>query len=265
MTGTSRSPLKDRPLRHPGQSLEEERRALFEDKLEPWLLMAALFVCWAVFEWYRYFANPKPQPVLFTLAALLVGAFAVWRFHRIRPRFRALRQGADGEKAVGQFLERLRSDGYEVFHDIVGPTFNVDHVLIGPAGVFTVETKTWSKPGPDARVRFDGDELVVGGIKPDRSPIVQAQAQASWMQALLLESTGRKVRVAPILLFPGWYVEQSESSLSKIWVLEPKALPAFLAKESVRLQHSDVTLMRFHLSRFIRGGERERAVAGPLA
>ncbi len=33
----------------------------------------------------------------------------------------------------------------------IGGNFNLDHVLIGPAGVFTVETKTHSKPGGDAR------------------------------------------------------------------------------------------------------------------
>jgi hypothetical protein len=35
MSEGERSPLKDKPLRYPGQSLEEERRSLFEDKLEP--------------------------------------------------------------------------------------------------------------------------------------------------------------------------------------------------------------------------------------
>ena len=46
-----------KPLRLPGQSLEEERRALFEDKLETWLLVASFAIVWTAFEWYRYFAN----------------------------------------------------------------------------------------------------------------------------------------------------------------------------------------------------------------
>jgi hypothetical protein len=35
-----RSPLKDKPLRLPGQSLLEERTKLWDDKLEPWLVLA---------------------------------------------------------------------------------------------------------------------------------------------------------------------------------------------------------------------------------
>lgn len=41
-------------------------------------------------------------------------------------------------------------------------------------------------------------------------------------------------------------------SFKEVWVLEPKALRAFLSKEPVRLSSEDVKLASFHLSRFIR-------------
>ena len=38
-------------------------------------------------------------------------------------------------------------DGFAVFHDVPGDkAFNVDHVVIGPQGVFAVETKGRGKP-----------------------------------------------------------------------------------------------------------------------
>ena len=40
----TRSPLKERPLRQPGQSLLEEREKIREDKVLPWILMAVFFV-----------------------------------------------------------------------------------------------------------------------------------------------------------------------------------------------------------------------------
>ncbi|MBE0548059.1 MAG: NERD domain-containing protein [Rubrivivax sp.] len=117
---------------------------------------------------------------------------------------RALRQGAEGERAVGQFLDRLRGDGYQVFHDVLGEGFNVDHVVIGSAGVFTVETKTWSKPvRGDARISYDGERLIAGSREPDRDPLLQAKAQARWLAALLAESTGRRLTVQPVVVFPG--------------------------------------------------------------
>jgi Nuclease-related domain len=260
MSETTKSPIKDKPLRLPGQSLEEERRRLFEDKVEPPLLLALFFVLMAGLEWGRYFWKQPPYPILFTVIAALMVAFAAWRIWKTRPYVRDLRQGIEGERAVGQFLERLREDGYQVFHDVIGTGFNIDHVLIGPGGVFTVETKTWSKPARgDARIRFNGEQLLVAGREPDRDPLVQARAQAGWLKGLLMESTGQKFDVFPVVVFPGWFIEHSQGSLRNIWVLEPKALPAFLENAPQLLEPEEVKLASFHLSRFIRSSEQQRS------
>jgi hypothetical protein len=170
-----------------------------------------------------------------------------------------LRQAINGEKAVGQFLEGVRADGYRVFHDLVGDGFNGDHALIGPRGVFTVETKTWSKPTRgEARINFDGEKITRGKFDPDRDPVIQAQAQAGWLRNLLAESTGRKYAVRPVILFPGWFVEQVPATSRRIWVLNPRQLPDFLRQESNRLSDEDVNLASFHLSRFIRASEAKR-------
>jgi hypothetical protein len=262
MKETSRSPIKDKPLRAPGQSLQEERDAIWEDKLEPWLLLAAFVIALALWEWFRYFRPMPPQPWLMSACAAGVLGFAVWRLRRLRPKIRALRQGIEGEKAVGQFLDRLRGDGYHVFHDVQGDGFNIDHVLIGTAGVFTVETKTWSKPlQGDARIVYDGANLIAGNWQPDRDPLVQAKAQARWIKAQLSESTGRRLDVQPVVVFPGWYVDAAPGSQREVWVMEPKGLPAFLARQVQRLGVEDVKLASYHLSRLVRSGERQRAAS----
>lgn len=259
MSQSSRSPIKDKPLRLPGQSLVEERDGLWEKELETWALMAVFFIVLAGWEWFRYFRPLPPQPVLVSGAALLAVAFAVWRFYRLRPRMRALRQAIEGERAVGQYLDRLREDGYQVFHDLLGDRFNVDHALIGPSGVFTVETKTWSKSSRgDARIVYNGDSLTVAGREPERDPIIQAKAQANWLRSLLRESTGRQMNVQAVVVFPGWYVEASPGAQRAVWVMEPKGLPAFLKNEPVRLSAEDVKLAAYHLSRHVRSLERER-------
>lgn len=259
MQSAPRSPIKDKPLRHAGQSLEEERNAVWEDKVEPYLLLALVFVVLAALEWWRWYRDMRPNPALFSVAALAFTAFGLWKFWRNKPKLQALRQGAEGEKVVGQFLERMREREYQVFHDIVGPGFNVDHVLIGRAGIFTIETKTWSKPASgDARIAFHEGRLLAAGNEPDREPIAQARAQSRWMANLLKESTGKEFQVLPVVVFPGWFVEPSKDRPEDVWVLEPKALPAFIENEPSRLMATDVKLASFHLSRFIRSVERAR-------
>jgi len=256
----TRSPIKDKPLRLPGQSLEEEKQKIWDDRLEQPFFLTAFLLVLAGLEWYRFIANPPPQPILYSIAALLAIAFVTRRVLKLLPEMRALKQGIEGERAVGQFLDQLREKGHHVFHDLIGNGFNVDHAIIGPAGAFTIETKTWSKPVQgDARIKFDGEHIIALGREPDRDPIVQARAQASWLRGLLVESTGKAFEVFPVVVFPGWYIEQTTSgSLRNIWVLEPKALVKFLDNAPHQLSTADVKLASFHLSRFIRSAERER-------
>jgi len=259
MSEPSRSPIKDKPLRLPGQSLTDERDRILEDKLTLPLIAAVFLLVMAGLEWWRYFVPQKPNPWTVTVMAAVGLAYLVWQVFKYLPRLKQLRQAIDGERAVGQYLERLRSEGYQVFHDLIGEGFNVDHAVVGPAGVFTIETKTWSKPAKgEPRIEFNGERLVAAGYEPDRDPIVQAKAQSSWLRRLIEETTGRRITVRPVVVFPGWFVKQSEGSTRDVWVLEPKALPSFLAHEENRLSPEDVKLISYHLSRFIRVGETQR-------
>jgi hypothetical protein len=248
-----RSPLKDVPLRTPGQSCDERRRQIYDDKLELPIIVAAASVVLTGLELWRSYSGTPPSPGVYASIAGVTVVFLALRIRKYLPEMRNLKQAADGEKAVGQYLERLRAEGYEVFHDIPASDFNLDHVLIGPAGIFTVETKTWSKPvRREARIQFDGEVLLKAGVKPDRDPIVQARAQASWLARELLESTGRSYEVRPVVLFPGWFVENREGAFSNIWVLEPKALPAFLERAPQRLEREEIRMASYHLSRYVR-------------
>jgi hypothetical protein len=253
MARDKKSPLKNKPLRVPGQSVDERLMDLLYDKLLLPALIVFMLVMFAGWEWWRYYFPVKPMPGPMTFAVAVALVYAVFRFWRAIPEIKALKQGRDGERAVGQYLERPRGKGYQVLHDVMGDGFNIDHVVIGPAGVFTIETKTFSKPlKGEPKVEFKGDALLVDGFELDRNPIIQAKAQASWLRELLTESCGRKFAVRPVILFPGWYVEQGKGTTREVWVLNPKALPEFLDHERKVLEESDVALATFHLSQFIR-------------
>lgn len=260
MKKPTRSPLKDPPVRTPGQSIEEQRRNLLDDRIITPLLAAGIFGTVALQEWLRAFVPREPMPWTFTALFIAAAGFFIYRVSQTRKTLRRLKQARDGERAVGQYLERLRADGYEVFHDLIGDGFNVDHVLIGPAGVFTVETKSYSKPGSGpAEISFDGEQVSIGDWQPDRNAVIQARAQAGWLRALLKETTGRDFAILPVVVYPGWFVKQDGRPRTPLWVLNPKALPQFLKNREPNLGQSDIKLAAYHLSRFIRAQEREQA------
>lgn len=254
MKEEKRSPLKDKPLRNPGQSLDEAIGKLIDEESMPYFAAAFVAVVLAIYEWYRWYSGAPPQPLAFTLVAIVTVAYATVKIIRTFSTVTRMKLGRDGERVVGQFLDRLREQGCHIYHDILGDKFNIDHVVVGPKGIFIVETKTISKRGRgEAKIIFDGEQLLVQGVKLDRDPIVQARAEASWLRDVLFESTGRKVSIRPIVTFPGWYVDPPpKGGRFDVWVLNTKAIPAFIEHERDTLTPEDVKLLSYHLSRYVR-------------
>jgi Nuclease-related domain len=254
---SSKSPLKAKPLRLPGESVDKEiDRWINEATLGPFF-GAGSFGIVAFLEWYGFLTHSPRRPILFAALAAAAFLYAAWRFFIIRKQVRRLKQGRDGERVVGQFLERLRDGGGQVFHDVPGEEFNLDHVVISTHGIYAIETKTLSKPWPGARVVVEGDALRVAGEVPDRDPIVQVTAAARWLEKKLQESTGKRFLARGVVVFPGWFVEQ-RGPTGDVWVLEPKALPTFINNAPAMIAPSDVALAAFHLSRYVRS-EVEKA------
>lgn len=246
----SKSPLKAVPLHNPGQSLDEEIQRVLDDKFAPYALAMIASIVFAVLEWWRWYMNLLPNPMIYSLMALIVTPVCFYKLIKTRKFLRQLRLGRDGEKAVGQYLEELRVKGHRVLHDIVGDGFNVDHVIFSPKGIFVIETKTINKPKKgEARIFVSDEKLLLNGNTMERDPVVQAKAAARWIADLLKESTGKKFHVKPVVVFPGWFVEGRRLDA---WVLNPKALPTFIDNEKPVIKPEDVQLATYHVARYIR-------------
>ena len=51
--------------------------------------------------------------------------------------------GAIGEQWTGKALRPLEARGWVVLHDLPGERGNLDHVVVGPGGVFLLDSKRW--------------------------------------------------------------------------------------------------------------------------
>jgi hypothetical protein len=240
---------------NPGESIGLEIRRLLVEDVTTYLALSAIFAVLAFCEWIRWLLNSAPtlrSAVLLTAVAGIAVVYSTTKIIGIRRQLRNLRQGMEGEKAVGQYLERLREKGYQVLHDVPGEKFNIDHVIIGQAGIFVIETKTISKPiSGKPVVKYDGKQVIVNGFTPERDPITQAKALTRWIKELIKESTGRNFPVRPVVLYPGWFITKQPRG-AEVWVLNPKGLPPFLEKEEKTLPPEDVHLATYHLCRYIR-------------
>jgi hypothetical protein len=255
---SAKSPLKAKPLRVPGESLDEEIDRWQTDNVFDYLFGAGCICVLAGMEWFGYLTNSPRRPILFSGLAVVAVIAAVWRLLIVRRKLAKLRLGRDGERVVGQFLERLREGGSQVFHDIPGNGFNLDHVVISPHGLYAIETKTWSKPWPKATINVEGDTLRVAGRIPDCNPIEQVTGAARWLECELEKSTGKRFTIRGVVVFPGWFIDQ-RSPRGSVWVLEPKMLPGLIEKEPSTIAAADVALASYHLSRYVRSAAEKAA------
>ena len=251
-SSAKRSPLQSAPLRLPGQSIGEEIFDVGYDGLFAPLLLALFMAVIAGLDWWRYVFDLKLNPWISTGATVVVASYAAVRARRSVKQLRQLKLGRDGERAVAQYLEWFRTAGFFVFHDVPNDDANIDHVLIGPRGMFTIETKTVSKPARgECKVRVTGAKIYANGVLMTRDPLVQAKAQARWLSNFMGEAQF-KAFVQPVVVFPGWFVEPFDMKSAGVWVLPPKALDKFVEQEPERFTRDEVRAMSSALSSFIR-------------
>jgi hypothetical protein len=108
---------------------------------------------------------------------------------------RAWRQGAVGERKVGKLLDKLPRDRWKVFNDVSlgSDGVNVDHLVIGAGGVFTINTKNLS-----GKVWLGSRALLVSGQKT--TYLRAAAAEARKVSQRLTAATGDAVEVTPVIL-----------------------------------------------------------------
>jgi len=211
-----RNPLSRGLLRGPGHSLQEKLDDLrFDLVLSPMYFASLPIVIFATLVMLRGPNGLAPLDWI-VLALLTAGVVAVngLKIVRLTKRVRDYRLGLEAETAVGQELNLLMKDGFSVFHDVPSDKqFNVDHVVVGPQGVFAVETKGRGKPisrdGSEThRVQYDGKKLLFPGWT-ETKPLEQARANADWLRKWLTSAVGTPVDVKPVLMLPGWYIDRT--------------------------------------------------------
>jgi hypothetical protein len=143
-------------------------------------------------------------PIIFPLIGLPLPWFylsvALWIMSsRFLYKYRNLRRGVGGERKVADALKGL-SDSYYVLHDVLldPNSGNIDHILVGPNGVFVIETKNYS-----GEIICEGDSWhrVYGERKlPIKSISVQAKRNAAIL-GNILKRKGISKWVQPLLVF----------------------------------------------------------------
>jgi hypothetical protein len=155
---------------------------------------------------------------------------------RVLRTSRAWRRGANAEHVPGVWLGRL-PEGWFMFHDVpVGERgATVDHVVIGPGGVFTLNTKDLT-----GAIRVNARSVAHNGRRT--SFLAKASAEALRAARLLTAAIDRPVEVRGLLaiLADEWIVKRLPDD---IYVGGPGSVKHWMLQQPPVLRPSDVIVL----------------------
>lgn len=145
-------------------------------------------------------------------------------------------RGAEGEEAVGAICAELEADGWHAIHDVSLGRGNVDHILVGPGGIFSIETKSH-------RGRIPIDHI-------DPKMLKQAYAQ----KKLLERITGRDVK--PLLVFSRAYLVGSVPAQRRgITILPARTLRHYFSRRRPVMEMAEAARLHGRLAAALSGSD----------
>jgi hypothetical protein len=162
---------------------------------------------------------PRLVLVLGGLAAVAAG----WGL-RFRPSPEAIawRRGAAGERRTARLLGPLEQLGWVVLHDLAvpGSRANIDHLAIGPGGIFVVDSKQYR-----GRLKLDPSGRLRHGRYPLASTLQAVSFEAD-QAAKVLPDPG--VVVVPIVAVHGAQVPWGKMVMNGVPIVPAQRLPSML-------------------------------------
>ncbi|MFF3380785.1 nuclease-related domain-containing protein [Streptomyces sp. NPDC002680] len=150
----------------------------------------------------------------------------LWRQNDDRDSWR---KGIAGERIVGAKLDRLKRRGWHPLHSIPLPSgADIDHLLIGPGGVFCLNTKYLR----NARIWVGDSAVKVNGGRGH--PYVRnSRHEGSRTSAVLTRACGFPVKVVPVLVFVSAADITVTESLDDVKVVKDREISRFRRQEGV--------------------------------
>jgi hypothetical protein len=182
----------------------------------------------------------RSLPLTLIAAAFAVGALWICRFYSRRldkheSERMSWRMGAIGECEVAAELHRL-SDKFTVFNNMNTKRGNLDHVVVGPTGLFAIETKNWTGL---LTATSDG-ELTRNGRAATTPHVRKFLARAMMVREQVIALTHTEdFRVRAVMVFPRAHVEAPYGTTRQVHCVRLNRLREYIEDSRFSAKLSD--------------------------
>ena len=138
------------------------------------------------------------------------------------------RKGAVGEYLVAGLLERDLSNNFYVINDLSTPHGDIDHVVVGPTGIFLIDTKNWR----GAVKADDKGELLLNNKPINKPEIKNFQVRVMEIRNRFLSLCNLDdIYFQPIFVFPTAWVDPTWGSTRNVCCMTYEKLIEYIENQ----------------------------------
>lgn len=235
-----------------GESLQKKIDADYERYFSIWALFIAFFIL-TLYVWLFYFGVWDITFCLAMTFSITTGIILVYGIHKSRKLIKHIRncyKGMEGERLVGEMLNKMNNDSTRVFHDICGDYFNVDHLIISTKGIFTIETKHYDRK-KGYKFLFQNGKLMFNG-RQCSTLLNQMDGEANFIHEKLNVLCGRDYPIQKVAIIIGAYIDNPQNEFSNYWILNENSFPKFFVNAKDCLTIDEVRSIANQITEWIK-------------
>ena len=217
------------------------------DKFVPCLMIIFAFWIVTLVEWAQRIGGENPDPRFWTVLSLIITAYGGFQVFRLRPGWRRSYFDKRTERRVVELLNRIEAKGFVIYRDLVKNDSKIDHLIVGPSGVYAVEMKTWKPFGSRTIDCGPGDELLIGGRITDSRPFQQARDAARVVGLHLQKYFHQDYPLKPLVVLTGnWRINGRETNI-EVPIMTGNELEGYLEQQQPELTAEQIAEICSHL------------------
>lgn len=222
-----------------------KRNSYLQDKWKRTSGIIILYFSLAIADFVLIFYFPK-------FATLFVAIFFIL-FFIAKDKWKNLGKiyrGARAENVVRITLKNLDKNFFVIRNiHIPGERSNIDFVVVGPTGIFSIEVKSHG-----GNIAFNGNNLTVNNkIFKDKNILDQANAEAFSLYVHLRSSLHRQYTITPVLVFSHKYatMDFGFKPVRGIFILNKSKICEFIENQKIILSQKEIKIVVDNLKNII--------------
>ncbi|WP_344926307.1 nuclease-related domain-containing protein [Streptosporangium carneum] len=151
----------------------------------------------------------------------------------------AWRRASVAERQTEAQLKRLERGGYRSLHARAIPESEaqIDHLVVGPTGVYAVDSEKWDKRLP---VRVQSHRKLFHGPFNQKPRLDEARWEASRASELIGEALGREVTIIPSLAIYGPAIPWKVLTVREVDVFDGSRVRKWITKRERSLTDAEI-------------------------